>query len=127
MESGIAASSVSMGPSQQIVEVSGAESPSGVKGNSRVHRVRHELSRARLRAIESSLENGHTWVPPSPSHRKTWEEEVISYSHMVLISKSRTLFILSDIFIKCSYMHLCFLVRRLILNVYCMTISFSGG
>ncbi|ONK80591.1 uncharacterized protein A4U43_C01F19540 [Asparagus officinalis] len=62
-------------PLQQIIEVIKTDSPSNVKDNSRIHRVRHDLSRARLKAIESSLENGHAWVPPSPSHRKTWEEE----------------------------------------------------
>ncbi|XP_019052377.1 PREDICTED: protein phosphatase 2C and cyclic nucleotide-binding/kinase domain-containing protein isoform X2 [Nelumbo nucifera] len=59
----------------QVVEVTGSESPSTISWNSRNHRVRHDMSRARLRAIESSLENGQVWVPPSPSHRKTWEEE----------------------------------------------------
>lgn len=59
----------------QVVEATGSESPSTLNQNSRNHCARHELSRARLRAIESSLENGHVWVPPSPSHRKTWEEE----------------------------------------------------
>ncbi|KAF6164475.1 hypothetical protein GIB67_025301 [Kingdonia uniflora] len=59
----------------QIVEVNGSESPSTTRWSSRNHRVRHDLSRARLRAIECSLENGQIWVPPSPSHRKTWEEE----------------------------------------------------
>ncbi|XP_043706487.1 protein phosphatase 2C and cyclic nucleotide-binding/kinase domain-containing protein isoform X2 [Telopea speciosissima] len=59
----------------QVVEVTGSESPSTVSWNTRNHRTRHDLSRARLRAIESSLENGQVWVPPSPSHRKTWEEE----------------------------------------------------
>lgn len=44
--------------------------------NIRHQRVRQDISRARLRAIESSLENGQVWVPPSPAHRKTWEEEV---------------------------------------------------
>ncbi|KAG1335056.1 protein phosphatase 2C and cyclic nucleotide-binding/kinase domain-containing protein [Cocos nucifera] len=62
-------------PLPQIVEVTGSESPSTVSWNSRNNRARHDLSRARLKAIESSLENGHAWVPPSPSHRKTWEEE----------------------------------------------------
>ncbi|CAN6272307.1 unnamed protein product [Urochloa humidicola] len=37
--------------------------------------LQHDLSRARLRALESSLENGQLWAPPSPSHRKTWEEQ----------------------------------------------------
>uniref|UniRef100_A0A1D1YQF2 protein-serine/threonine phosphatase n=1 Tax=Anthurium amnicola TaxID=1678845 RepID=A0A1D1YQF2_9ARAE len=59
----------------QVVEVTGSESPSTINWNSRNQRVRHDLSRARLRAIESSLDNGRAWVPPSPSHRKTWEEE----------------------------------------------------
>ncbi|CAH2051180.1 unnamed protein product [Thlaspi arvense] len=52
-----------------------SESPSTFGWNSKNQRVRHDLSRARIRAIESSLENGHAWVPPSPAHRKTWEEE----------------------------------------------------
>ncbi|KAL8158774.1 hypothetical protein V2J09_000311 [Rumex salicifolius] len=59
----------------QIVEVTGSESPSTIGWGARNQRVRQDLSRARLRAIESSLENGAVWVPPSPSHRKTWEEE----------------------------------------------------
>ncbi|KAF9612751.1 hypothetical protein IFM89_003761 [Coptis chinensis] len=59
----------------QIVEVKGSESPSTIRWNARNNRARHDLSRARLRAIECSLENGQVWVPPSPSHRKTWEEE----------------------------------------------------
>ncbi|CAN0901514.1 Protein phosphatase 2C and cyclic nucleotide-binding/kinase domain-containing protein [Linum grandiflorum] len=58
-----------------VVEVTGAESPSTFGWNSKNQRVRHDLSRARIRAIESSLENGQGWVPPSPAHRKTWEEE----------------------------------------------------
>ncbi|KAF2283025.1 hypothetical protein GH714_043392 [Hevea brasiliensis] len=62
-------------PIPQVVEVTGSESPLTFSWNSRNHRVRHDLSRARLRAIESSLENGKIWVPPSPAHRKTWEEE----------------------------------------------------
>ncbi|XP_026658591.2 protein phosphatase 2C and cyclic nucleotide-binding/kinase domain-containing protein isoform X3 [Phoenix dactylifera] len=62
-------------PLQQIVEVTGSESPSTVSWNSRNHHARHDLSLARLKAIESSLENGHAWIPPAPSHRKTWEEE----------------------------------------------------
>ncbi|OVA20281.1 Cyclic nucleotide-binding domain [Macleaya cordata] len=62
-------------PLPQVVEMTGSESPSTIGWNSRNHRVRHDLSRARLRAIESSLENGQVWVPPSPLHRKTWEEE----------------------------------------------------
>ncbi|XP_062090856.1 protein phosphatase 2C and cyclic nucleotide-binding/kinase domain-containing protein [Humulus lupulus] len=62
-------------PVPQVVEVTGSESPSTFSWNSKNQRVRHDISRARLRAIESSLENGQVWVPPSPSHRKTWEEE----------------------------------------------------
>lgn len=64
-----------MRPLQHIVVEKGTEPISNIKDNSKFHRVRHDLSKARLRAIESSLENGHGWVPPSPSHRKTWEEE----------------------------------------------------
>ncbi|XP_047313471.1 protein phosphatase 2C and cyclic nucleotide-binding/kinase domain-containing protein-like isoform X2 [Impatiens glandulifera] len=62
-------------PTPQVVEVTGSESPSTTSWMSKNQRVRNDLSRARIRAIESSLENGATWVPPSPSHRKTWEEE----------------------------------------------------
>ncbi|XP_043807622.1 protein phosphatase 2C and cyclic nucleotide-binding/kinase domain-containing protein isoform X2 [Manihot esculenta] len=67
--------SVLRAPIPQVVEVAGSESPATFSWNSRNHRVRHDISRARLRAIESSLENGKIWVPPSPAHRKTWEEE----------------------------------------------------
>lgn len=59
----------------QVVELTGSESPLDVTWNSKNQRVRHDISRTRLKAIESSLESGPTWVPPSPSHRKTWEEE----------------------------------------------------
>jgi hypothetical protein len=62
-------------PIPQVVELTGSESPSTFGWNSKNQRVRHDLSRARIRAIENSLENGHAWVPPSPAHRKTWEEE----------------------------------------------------
>ncbi|CAL5360529.1 unnamed protein product [Camellia sinensis] len=62
-------------PIPQIVEATGSESPSTLSWSSRINRARHDLSRARLRVIESSLENGQIWVPPSPAHRKTWEEE----------------------------------------------------
>ncbi|MBA0747504.1 hypothetical protein Gogos_004415 [Gossypium gossypioides] len=62
-------------PVPQVLEAAGSESPSTFSWSSRNHRARHDLSRARLRAIESSLENGQVWVPPPPSHRKTWEEE----------------------------------------------------
>lgn len=63
-------------PLNQVIELTGSESPSAVSWNSKSNRARQDLSRARLKAIESSLENGRAWVPPSPSHRKTWEEEV---------------------------------------------------
>ncbi|VAI57739.1 unnamed protein product [Triticum turgidum subsp. durum] len=66
---------VSLQPSQQVVELVGSESPSITSLNPNNQRSRHDLSRARLRAIESSLENGQLWIPPSPSHRKTWEEQ----------------------------------------------------
>uniref|UniRef100_A0A1S3Z468 protein-serine/threonine phosphatase n=1 Tax=Nicotiana tabacum TaxID=4097 RepID=A0A1S3Z468_TOBAC len=62
-------------PLPQVVELSGSESPSVMNWNSRNQRARQDISRARLRAIESSLENGQMWAPPSPAHRKTWEEE----------------------------------------------------
>uniref|UniRef100_A0A0E0ND43 protein-serine/threonine phosphatase n=1 Tax=Oryza rufipogon TaxID=4529 RepID=A0A0E0ND43_ORYRU len=66
---------VSLQPSQQVVELVGSESPSTINLNPKNQRSRQDLSRARLRALESSLENGRLWVPPSPSHRKTWEEQ----------------------------------------------------
>nr|XP_027072897.1 protein phosphatase 2C and cyclic nucleotide-binding/kinase domain-containing protein-like isoform X1 [Coffea arabica] len=62
-------------PLPQVVEVSGSESPSVLSWNSKIHRVRQDVSKARLRAIESSLDKGQMWVPSSPAHRKTWEEE----------------------------------------------------
>lgn len=62
------------------MELTGSESPSTIGWNPKNQRVRHDISRARLRAIESSLENGSVWVPPAPAHRKTWEEEVRSSS-----------------------------------------------
>ncbi|XP_031250576.1 protein phosphatase 2C and cyclic nucleotide-binding/kinase domain-containing protein isoform X2 [Pistacia vera] len=62
-------------PVPQVVEVTGSESPSTFGWSSRNQRVRHDLSRTRLRAIESSLENGQVWIPSSSAHRKTWEEE----------------------------------------------------
>ncbi|KAK6151829.1 hypothetical protein DH2020_014464 [Rehmannia glutinosa] len=61
-------------PLPQVIEVSGSESPS-LNWRTANHRARHDISRARLRALESSLENGQVWVPSSPAHRKTWEEE----------------------------------------------------
>ncbi|KAK3024928.1 hypothetical protein RJ639_043243, partial [Escallonia herrerae] len=62
-------------PQPQVVEMSGSESPLTMSWVSRNQRVRNDISRTRLRAIETSLENGQIWVPPSPAHRKTWEEE----------------------------------------------------
>lgn len=62
-------------PIPQVVEMSGSESPTTTGWNAKNQRVRTDISRTRLRAIESSLENGQFWVPPSPGHRKTWEEE----------------------------------------------------
>ncbi|KAL6629488.1 hypothetical protein ACP70R_029253 [Stipagrostis hirtigluma subsp. patula] len=67
---------VSLQPSQQVVGLAGSESPLIVSSNTNNQRSRHDISRARLKALESSLENGQLWVPPSPSHRKTWEEQV---------------------------------------------------
>lgn len=63
-------------PVPQVVEVMGSESPSLMNWRSK-NRARNDISRARLRAIESSLGNGQLWAPSSPTHRKTWEEEVI--------------------------------------------------
>lgn len=71
----------------QVVELNGSESPATMSFNSRNHRVRHDVSRTRLRAIESSLEGGNAWVPPSPAHRKTWEEEV-NFSDCTRISRN---------------------------------------
>lgn len=65
-------------PVPQVVEVTGSESRSAKN-----QCTRHDLSRARLRVIESSLEKGKVWVPPSPANRKTWEEEVNSISYVV--------------------------------------------
>ncbi|CAI9100405.1 OLC1v1037402C1 [Oldenlandia corymbosa var. corymbosa] len=59
----------------QTIEMTGSESPLTMGWNPKNSRVRHDVSKARLRAIESSLENGHLWIPSSPAHRKTWEEE----------------------------------------------------
>ncbi|XP_062218850.1 protein phosphatase 2C and cyclic nucleotide-binding/kinase domain-containing protein isoform X2 [Phragmites australis] len=75
MESTHTVTKVSLQPSQQVVGLAGSESPLIVSSNTNNQRSRHDLSRARLRALESSLENGQLWVPPSPSHRKTWEEQ----------------------------------------------------
>ncbi|TVU32563.1 hypothetical protein EJB05_24296, partial [Eragrostis curvula] len=66
---------VSLQPSQQVLGLAGSESPLMLSSNTNNQRSRHDLSRARLRALESSLEYGQLWVSPSPSHRKTWEEQ----------------------------------------------------
>lgn len=66
---------VSLQPSQQVLELAGSESPSVVSMNPNKQRSTYDLSRTRLRALESSLGNGQLWAPPSPSHRKTWEEQ----------------------------------------------------
>uniref|UniRef100_A0A0D9VEU9 protein-serine/threonine phosphatase n=1 Tax=Leersia perrieri TaxID=77586 RepID=A0A0D9VEU9_9ORYZ len=75
MESTPTVMRVSLQPSQQVVELVGSESPTTISLNPKNQRSRQDLSRARLRALESSLENGQLWVPPSPLHRKTWEEQ----------------------------------------------------
>lgn len=75
MESTQTGTKVSLQPSQQVVGLAGSVSPLAVSSNPNNQRSRHDLSRARLRALESSLGNGQLWVPPSPSHRKTWEEK----------------------------------------------------
>ncbi|OEL15911.1 Protein phosphatase 2C and cyclic nucleotide-binding/kinase domain-containing protein [Dichanthelium oligosanthes] len=74
MESTQTVTKVSLQPSQQV-GLAGSQSPLIVSSNTNNQRSRHDLSRARLRALESSLENSQLWVPPSPSHRKTWEEQ----------------------------------------------------
>ncbi|GAA0174693.1 non-receptor serine/threonine protein kinase [Lithospermum erythrorhizon] len=66
---------VFMPPLPQVIEVTGSESPSVTGWSSRNQRVRHDISRARLRALETSLESGQQWVPSFPAHRKTWAEE----------------------------------------------------
>ncbi|XP_042033507.1 protein phosphatase 2C and cyclic nucleotide-binding/kinase domain-containing protein-like [Salvia splendens] len=62
-------------PSLPQVVASGSESPSRMNWRSRNQRARHDISRARLHALENSLENGQNWIPSSPSHGKTWEDE----------------------------------------------------
>ncbi|KAI3801950.1 hypothetical protein L1987_30069 [Smallanthus sonchifolius] len=62
-------------PIPQVVEMSGSESPTTMSWHAKNQRARTDISKNRLRAIESSLENGQVWVPPPPGHRKTWEEE----------------------------------------------------
>ncbi|XP_076935696.1 protein phosphatase 2C and cyclic nucleotide-binding/kinase domain-containing protein-like isoform X2 [Bidens hawaiensis] len=62
-------------PIPQVVEMSGSESPTTMSWHAKNQRARTDISKTRLRAIESSLENGQMWVPPSPGHIKTWEEE----------------------------------------------------
>uniref|UniRef100_A0A2P2LHU2 protein-serine/threonine phosphatase n=1 Tax=Rhizophora mucronata TaxID=61149 RepID=A0A2P2LHU2_RHIMU len=71
----ISLGTVLQSPVPQAVEATGSESPSTFGWNPRNHHARHDLSRARLRAIENSLEKSQIWVPPSAAHRKTWEEE----------------------------------------------------
>ncbi|KAG2650212.1 hypothetical protein PVAP13_1NG172300 [Panicum virgatum] len=75
MESTQTVTKVSLQPPQQVVGLAGSESPLTVSSNTNNQRSRHDLSCTRLRALESSLEDGQLWVPPSPSHRKTWEEQ----------------------------------------------------
>ncbi|PKU63642.1 protein phosphatase 2C and cyclic nucleotide-binding/kinase domain-containing protein isoform X1 [Dendrobium catenatum] len=72
----------------QDVEQTESEPPLPVAWNSQNQRVRHELSRTRLKEIESSLENVHSWFPPSVSHRKTWEEE----AHIERVMRDHFLF-----------------------------------
>jgi hypothetical protein len=76
MESTQTVTKVSLQTSQQVVGAEGFKSPLIVSSNNQ--HSKHDLSRTRLRALENSLENGQLWVPPSPSHRKTWEEQVRS-------------------------------------------------
>ncbi|XP_074556067.1 protein phosphatase 2C and cyclic nucleotide-binding/kinase domain-containing protein-like [Curcuma longa] len=64
-----------LNPSEHVVQDIGSESPLTLNWNARTHRAKQDPSRTRLRAIESYLENGYAWAPPSPSNRKTWEEE----------------------------------------------------
>lgn len=61
-------------PIPQVVEATGSESPSSLNWI-RINHARHDLSRARRRVLESSFDSSQLWVPPTPSHRKTWEEE----------------------------------------------------
>jgi hypothetical protein len=84
MESIQAVTKVSLQPSPQVVGLAGPESPLIVSSNTNNQRSRNDLSRARLRALESSLENGQLWVSPSPSHRKTWEEQVRSNTNFLI-------------------------------------------
>jgi len=94
MESTQTVTKVSLQPPQQVVGLAGSESPLTVSSNTNNQRSRHDLSRARLRALESSLEDGQLWVPPSPSHRKTWEEQVrriLSGSYMIISSSESLL------------------------------------
>lgn len=78
-------------PAPHVVEVTGAESPSTFSWSAQNPRARHDLSRARIRALENSLEMGQLWVPPPSSHRKTWEEEVKT-KNLCLIMFSNYLF-----------------------------------
>ncbi|XP_042461506.1 protein phosphatase 2C and cyclic nucleotide-binding/kinase domain-containing protein-like isoform X1 [Zingiber officinale] len=63
-----------LNPSEHVQDI-GSESPLTLNWNARTHRAKQDPSRTRLKAIESYLENGYAWAPPSPSNRKTWEEE----------------------------------------------------
>lgn len=98
--------------------MSGSESPTTMSWNAKNQRVRTDISKTRLRAIENSLENGQLWVPPSPGHRKTWEEEV--NFHQLLIMQLAELIISMLILIE-----LFFVVYRRTLNGLCMIIFFS--
>ncbi|RAL37184.1 hypothetical protein DM860_004106 [Cuscuta australis] len=62
-------------PLPQDAETSGSESPTVVSWKSRNQRERKDTSHASFHALENSLENPQIWMPPSPRHRKTWEEE----------------------------------------------------
>ncbi|CAH9131278.1 unnamed protein product [Cuscuta epithymum] len=62
-------------PLLQDADTSGSESPTVMSWKSKNQRERQDISHARLHALENSLENRLIWMPPSPRHRKTWEEE----------------------------------------------------
>ncbi|KAL1532902.1 cGMP-dependent protein kinase [Salvia divinorum] len=55
----------------QVVEASGSESPSRMNWRSRNQRARRDISRARLRALENSLENGFLHLQPIERPGKT--------------------------------------------------------
>lgn len=71
-------------PLPEVMEETRSESPFPVIRDSKNHRVRHDLSRTRLKTTESSLENGHNLLSPPVSHRRTWEEEVIMFYWLYL-------------------------------------------